>query len=48
MIPQCLDSPRGDGIDGARYIVNVPGRGYCLFAPVEQRRNEGERRVRVY
>jgi predicted ATPase/DNA-binding winged helix-turn-helix (wHTH) protein len=24
----------GDGIDGARYIVTVPGRGYCFVAPV--------------
>lgn len=23
-----------DGIDGARYIANVPGRGYCFVAPV--------------
>jgi DNA-binding winged helix-turn-helix (wHTH) protein len=24
----------GDGIDGARYISNVVGRGYCFVAPV--------------
>ena len=24
----------GDGRDGARYIINVPGRGYCFVAPV--------------
>jgi predicted ATPase/DNA-binding winged helix-turn-helix (wHTH) protein len=24
----------GDGIDGARYITNVPGRGYSFIAPV--------------
>jgi predicted ATPase/DNA-binding winged helix-turn-helix (wHTH) protein len=24
----------GDGQDGARYIVTVPGRGYCFVAPV--------------
>jgi predicted ATPase/DNA-binding winged helix-turn-helix (wHTH) protein len=24
----------GDGHDGARYIVTVPGRGYCFVAPV--------------
>ena len=24
----------GDGRDGARYVVNVPGRGYCFVAPV--------------
>jgi predicted ATPase/DNA-binding winged helix-turn-helix (wHTH) protein len=26
----------GDGHDGARYIVNVMGRGYCFVAPVRQ------------
>lgn len=25
----------GGGHDGARYITNVPGRGYCFVAPVE-------------
>lgn len=25
-----------DGKDGARYIVNVPGRGYSMVAPLEQ------------
>src|SRR5580698_5153314 len=24
----------GDGLDGARYVSNVSGRGYCLVAPV--------------
>jgi predicted ATPase/DNA-binding winged helix-turn-helix (wHTH) protein len=24
----------GDGHDGARYVANVPGRGYCFVAPV--------------
>ena len=24
----------GDGRDGARYVSNVAGRGYCLVAPV--------------
>jgi predicted ATPase/DNA-binding winged helix-turn-helix (wHTH) protein len=24
----------GDGVDGARYITNVPGRGYCFVSPV--------------
>ena len=24
----------GDGAPGARYVVNVPGRGYCFAAPV--------------
>jgi predicted ATPase/DNA-binding winged helix-turn-helix (wHTH) protein len=23
-----------DGLDGARYIINVPGRGYCFVSPV--------------
>lgn len=23
-----------DGVDGARYITNVPGRGYCFVAPI--------------
>jgi len=26
----------GDGQAGARYVVNVPGRGYCLVAPVSR------------
>lgn len=26
-----------DGRDGARYIINVAGRGYCLVAPVVRR-----------
>ena len=26
----------GDGAAGARYVVNVPGRGYCFAAPVEE------------
>jgi predicted ATPase/DNA-binding winged helix-turn-helix (wHTH) protein len=26
----------GDGRDGARYISNVPGRGYCFVAPVQR------------
>ncbi|MDB5480909.1 MAG: Signal transduction response regulator Disease resistance protein Tetratricopeptide [Caulobacteraceae bacterium] len=24
----------GDGVDGARYITNVPGRGYCFVSPM--------------
>src|SRR5712672_4468890 len=24
----------GEGHDGARYVANVPGRGYCFVAPV--------------
>jgi predicted ATPase/DNA-binding winged helix-turn-helix (wHTH) protein len=31
----------GDGRDGARFVVNVPGRGYCFVAPVT--RPSGER-----
>ncbi len=27
----------GDGEDGARYITNVPGRGYCWVAPLSTR-----------
>ncbi|WP_426609853.1 ATP-binding protein [Bradyrhizobium sp. McL0616] len=27
----------GDGKDGARYITNIPSRGYCFVAPVERR-----------
>jgi DNA-binding winged helix-turn-helix (wHTH) protein len=26
----------GDGKDGARYITNIPGRGYCFVAPVRR------------
>ena len=26
----------GDGAVGARYIANVPGRGYCFVAPIER------------
>lgn len=26
----------GDGRDGARYITNVPGRGYCFVSPVQR------------
>ncbi|WOH67839.1 ATP-binding protein [Bradyrhizobium sp. BWA-3-5] len=26
----------GDGRDGARYITNVPSRGYCFVAPVQR------------
>ncbi|MEA1648882.1 winged helix-turn-helix domain-containing protein [Nitrospirillum sp. BR 11164] len=24
----------GDGVDGARYITTIPGRGYCFVAPI--------------
>src|SRR5262245_35453209 len=24
----------GDGLDGARYITTLPGRGYCFVAPI--------------
>jgi predicted ATPase/DNA-binding winged helix-turn-helix (wHTH) protein len=30
----CLRKALGDGRDGARYVSNVAGRGYCLVAPV--------------
>src|SRR5262249_39932328 len=30
----------GEGDDGGQYIANVPGRGYCLGAPVED--SEGQ------
>jgi predicted ATPase/DNA-binding winged helix-turn-helix (wHTH) protein len=26
----------GDGQDGARYVINVPGRGYCFVCPIER------------
>jgi DNA-binding winged helix-turn-helix (wHTH) protein len=26
----------GDGQEGARYVTNVPGRDYCLVAPVSR------------
>jgi DNA-binding winged helix-turn-helix (wHTH) protein len=29
----------GDGRAGARYIENIPGRGYCFVAPVERLQN---------
>ena len=28
----------GDGRDGARYIANIPAKGYCFVAPVERSR----------
>lgn len=31
----------GDGMDGARYITTLPGRGYCFVAPVS-RSTEGQ------
>lgn len=30
----------GDGVDGARYIINVQGQGYCFVAPVEPLSND--------
>ncbi|PWC32899.1 winged helix-turn-helix domain-containing protein [Azospirillum sp. TSO35-2] len=30
----------GDGQDGARYVTNIPGRGYCFVAPVRRERSE--------
>jgi predicted ATPase len=32
----------GDGMDGARYITTVAGRGYCFVAPVSRLREEPE------
>ena len=31
----------GDGVDGARYVLNVPGRGYTLVVPTERLVVEG-------
>lgn len=31
----------GDGKDGARYILNVPGRGYTFVAPLRNERADG-------
>ena len=28
----------GDGKEGARYITNIPSRGYCFVAPVQRTR----------
>lgn len=30
----------GDGKDGARYVTNVAGRGYCFVAPITRGRNQ--------
>jgi DNA-binding winged helix-turn-helix (wHTH) protein len=34
----------GEGKDGARYIVNLPGRGYSFVAPVTRARIESSSR----
>jgi DNA-binding winged helix-turn-helix (wHTH) protein len=31
----------GDGRDGNRFIINIPGRGYCFVAPIRQQRVSG-------
>lgn len=31
----------GDGKDGARYITNIPSRGYCFVAPVQRGERAG-------
>src|SRR5258708_30955543 len=31
----------GDGVDGGRYVLNVPGRGYTLVAPTARLAVEG-------
>ena len=33
----------GDGIDGARYITTLTGRGYCFVAPVSRSEDRSER-----
>ena len=33
----------GDGRDGNRFIINIPGRGYSFVAPVEYRDTRTER-----
>jgi predicted ATPase/DNA-binding winged helix-turn-helix (wHTH) protein len=30
----------GDGVDGARYITTIAGRGYCFVAPISEIREE--------
>jgi predicted ATPase/DNA-binding winged helix-turn-helix (wHTH) protein len=30
----------GDGVDGARYVTNIAGRGYCFVAPVAHDESE--------
>ena len=30
-----------DGRDGNRFIINIPGRGYCFVAPIRQQRVPG-------
>src|SRR5258708_8273341 len=32
----------GDGVDGARYIATLAGRGYCFVAPVSRASGQGE------
>ncbi len=36
----------GHGKSGERYVANVPGRGYCLVAPVTRAKAPGASRVR--
>jgi predicted ATPase len=35
----------GDGQSGARYVTNVPGRGYCFVAPVSRAAAPGQRQA---
>ena len=35
----------GDGVDGARYIATLTGRGYCFVAPVSRTEKRSERRA---
>ncbi len=35
----------GDGIDGARYIATLTGRGYCFVSPLSRAEERSDRRV---
>jgi DNA-binding winged helix-turn-helix (wHTH) protein len=35
----------GDGKDGARYIITLPGRGYCFVAPISRLSGRGSGRA---
>jgi DNA-binding winged helix-turn-helix (wHTH) protein len=36
-----------DGRDGNRFIINIPGRGYCFVAPVGPARHERSSRASI-
>jgi hypothetical protein len=40
----CLRKALGDGTNGARYITNLPGRGYCFAAPISRSTASGGKR----